>query len=250
MNEDKTNEEKVETTEVEETKSVEQTDATPEKEEEAVEQPQEEVTAEPESKEDEGEEIDLNKYWQERYAAPQNQSNEHNVVAEEMAKLPTDEYGNIDESAAAEWLSKKFNEVQTAAEQRAIEAARNAFHSDIAEMRQQQELLERHPEIKKDKDFLDTIMDLRDAAAIRGENLTLLDAASRVEKIRQNSRSEGVASANKVKTIQAAAHLETASQKGDSRPAQADLSDKAARQALLKQFVTKGIETGEIQIPG
>lgn len=248
MNEDKTNDEQVESTPVEET-PVEQTETTTEEVKETVEEPQEEAQSEPEStQEDEGEEIDLQSYWQERYSAPQNQKPAIDV-AEEMSKLPTDEYGNVDEQAASQWLNQKFNEVTTKAEQRAIEAARNAFNSDLAEMRQQQQLLEKFPELKKDRDLLDTVFDLRDAAALRGQNVSLLDAAGKIDKLRQKSRTEGAAGANKVKTIQAAAHLETASNKAEAKPMQVDLSDKKSRQELLKQFVQKGVESGEIQIP-
>lgn len=246
MNEDKTNDEQVESTQVEET-PVEQTETTTEEVKETVEEPQTEAKSEPESQDD-GEEIDLQSYWQERYSSPQTQQPAINV-ADEMSKLPTDEYGNVDEGAAAQWLNQKFNEVTTQAERRAIEAARNAFNSDLAEMRQQQQLLDKYPELKKDRDLLDTVFDLRDAAALRGQNVSLLDAAGKIDKLRQQSRTEGAAGANRVKTIQAAAHLETASTKAETRPQQVDLSDKQSRQELLKQFVQRGVESGEIQIP-
>ena len=242
----------------------------PVEQEETVEQPvvaeetaqAEEVVETTEVQEEPSEEIDINKFWEERYPA-QTQTDTGSLrdeVAQELSQLPTDETGTVEANAAAEWFANKLSQVEQRANKTASSQAEKAAMSVIAEQAQQQQLLKKYPEITKDRDTLDAIFDLRDAAALRGQNVSLMEAAAKLDKLRTNARSEGQQSATRQTTIQAAAHLETASTKGAPQAGQRERlavqayegrgqEAKNARQELLKQFVQNEIKDGRIQHP-
>lgn len=220
-------------------------------EEAAPEQPEDTSVSEAES-EQSSEDIDINQYWQERYQAPQQADNRGMVdeVAKELAALPTDEYGTVDSTAAAEWFANRLSQAEGRAAERAIQAAEQVVMGNLSEANEQRKLIDKYPEIQKDRGLMEDIFDKRDAAALRGQNMSLLQAAERVMGRTSQARTEGAQAATRRTSIQAAAHLETATNKGGTRPVSVDFSSKEARQAALKQFVQNGIESGEIQVPG
>lgn len=231
--------------------------------EEQVEAPAEDQPAEAAAPapatEEPAEDIDLNQYWHERYQAPAEQTANPLVdeVRNELSRLPTDEAGTVEADAAAQWFADKLNQVRTDASRDAARSAERAAMSVVSEAAQQQELLKKFPEIVKDRETLDTIFDLRDAAALRGQTLTLEAAAAKLNKLRQQGKQEGAATATRTTTIQAAAHLESSSVKGDSSASEEqELANRAfgqadaqARRELLKRFVTKELKDGRIQHP-
>lgn len=227
---------------------------------EEVEAPAEATEVQEESPEQE--EVDINKYWEERYPAqaPANSNNLADEVSRELAQLPTDETGTVEADAAAQWFANKLSQVSNQAQVEARKAAQEVFLDNAAERGQQEQLLKKYPEITKDKETLDTIFDLRDAAALRGQNLSLLGAAAKLDKLRTSAKAEGQQSATRQTTIQAAAHLETASTKGSPNQGARDRlvsqafqgggqEAKEARKELLKQFVEKEISEGRIEHP-
>lgn len=222
----------------------------------------EQSEAQPEAPAKAEEEVDLGDYFQERYQAPPQGQSPSLVdeVSQELAQLPTDETGTVEARAAAEWFANKMSEVSTRAEQAAVQRAQQVFMENAAEEAQQRQLLKKYPEITKDRDTLDAIFDLRDAAAIRGKNLSLTEAASRLEKLRRDAKTEGEQSASRRTTIEATAHLETSGIKdtegmGDrQRLAAAAFQGSGqdatnARRALLRQFVENEIKEGRIEHP-
>lgn len=226
-----------EQTEIEETQPQADTEVAAEETQEASESSQEE-------------EIDIQDYWQERYPATQQGNNQLvSEVTQELSQLPTDESGTVEASAAAEWFARKLSEVGSRAEQSASRQAEKAAMAVVTETAQQQQLLKKYPEITKDKATLDAVFDLRDAAALRGQNLTLMQSAAKLDGLRKNARNEGAQGERRKTTVQAAAHLETASNRGGQRVEQVDLGDKNSRREMLKAFVQKEIEEGRIQHP-
>lgn len=225
----------------------------PQEQEEQVADTEEVATDEAQAIQDESsEELDINEYVQERYQTPQQTQNNSMVdeVARELSQLPADEDGNVDANAAAKWFSERLSQAENSATERAIQAANNAVMGNLSEVAQQQKLLEKHPDLTKDRERLDAVFDLRDAAALRGQNLTLLQAAAKLDKFRQADTAQGAQSATRRTTIQAAAHLETSSSKGSGAPqGPINLGDKETRHALLKQHVQNEIESGRIQLP-
>lgn len=246
------------------------TDA-PQQEEAEVEQPAETEETAPETEDkstetqeetpDQEEDIDLEQYSRSRYqAAPKADSQDMvEEVAKELSQLPTDETGTVEARAAAEWFANKLSQVGGKAEQAAVARAESAAMAILSESAQQQQLLKKYPEITKDKDTLDAVFDLRDAAALRGQNLSLTEAAGRLDKLRQQGKAEGTQTATRRTTIQAAAHLETSSTKGEPTSDRERLAQVAyqgsgqeainARRELLKQFVQNEIKEGRIQEP-
>lgn len=205
---------------------------------------------------EEVEEVDLDKYMNERYPAQSVERNDVDDVAKQLAQLPTDEAGNVEADAAAKWFADFKQEVIREAEQRAQGAARNVFDADAAEKAQQQALLKEYPDITKDKGTLDMVFDLRDAAALRGDNVTLLQAAEKLGNLRTTAKKEGQQNAYRQTSTQAAAHLETSSTKGNNNGEEQRLAAQAlqgsgvqakeARHALLKQFVEREMKEGRI----
>lgn len=197
------------------------------------------------------EEIEIEDYWNQRYPAIDQGSSPNMVqeVAQELSRLPTDESGTVETNAAAEWFASKLSQVSNQAQQDAARSAERAAMGVVNETAQQQQLLKKYPDITKDKETLDAVFDLRDAAAFRGQKLTLTQAAAKLDKLRQQGKSEGVQSAQRQTTIQAAAHLETASNKGSTARQQVDLSNKEDRRAMLTQYVQNEQKAGRIQTP-
>lgn len=245
----------------------EQTDTTPQEAVEAPEQAEAEApapgTAEaPEQTPPAEEEINIDEYWQNRYPAVASSDNRSAVeeVARELANLPTDETGTVDANAAAEWFASKLSQVEQRAINSATQAAERASMSVLSETAQQRQLIEKHPELTRDKEQLDAVFDLRDAAMLRGESLSLMQAAEKLNKLRGKYKEEAVKDATRSTQIQAAAHLETSSVKGNE-----DVSErqrlalsaftgvgseaKQARQELLKRYVQGEIKEGRIQHP-
>lgn len=211
--------------------------------------------------EEEPSEIDIDEYWKERYPAP-TQSDGQNMadeVAQELSQLPTDESGTVDTKAAAEWFANRLSQVESRASQNVSAQAERAAMAIVSETAQQNQLLKKYPEITQDRETLDVIFDLRDAAALRGQKLSLVGAAAKLDKLRQQGKAEGTESATKRTTVQAAAHLETSSVKGSNQGESDRLVAQAyqgsgqeaidARRELLKQFVQKGVSEGRIQHP-
>lgn len=226
----------------------------------AEEAPEAEQPSEPEAAP--AEDIDLDKYWQERYQAPASTQESSQVaeVAKELAQLPADADGTVDANAAAEWFANKLNSTKQEARVEAQAIAEKAAMGIVSESAQQQLLIKKYPDLVKDKEQLDTVFDLRDASAMRGQNLTLMQAAEKLAKLTRQAKNEGAKSASRTTTIQAAAHLETSSVKGDQgsgdreRLAITAVSGfgneaKTARRELLKQFVQREVEEGRIQHP-
>lgn len=210
--------------------------------------PEQEETQEQEQP---SEEVDISEFAAERYQTqPSAQENPLvDEVAQELSQLPADEYGTVDSKAAAEWFAQKLGQAETRAAERAIQAANQAVMGNLAEVNQQRQLIDKFPEVKSDRGLMEDIFDKRDAAALRGESLTLMQAAERVLGRTNQARDEGAQSQRRRTTIQAAAHLETASSKGDSKRTTPNLMDKEARHELLKQYVQSELDSGKIQIP-
>lgn len=260
-----TNEEQVETPASEEAEVTQEAvteEAAPVEAPEVEETTEQAETQEEPSEQSSQEEIDINEYVRERYQAPPQQNNQDLVsqVSDELSQLPTDAQGNVESDAAAKWFAEKLSQAGSQAETRAVARAEQAVMDHLNEVNQQQKLLQKYPDLSKDKEALDATFDLRDAAAIRGENISLLDAAARLDKFRQQARSEGAKSATRTTTTRAAAHLETASTKGDAvAGAKQQLAVTAfqgsgpeaqtARRELLKQFVANEIKEGRIEQP-
>jgi hypothetical protein len=256
MNEDTTAPAPAEPTEpeVEETTSVAPSqDESPAETSEAAPEPQ----AEPE------EEVDISTFERERYApAPASSSPQTHAVddiAKELANLPTDETGTVPAEAAAKWFADKLAQNSTQLKSEISTVARQEAMGIVAETAQQQQLLKKYPEITKDKGTLEMVFDLRDAAALRGQGLTLVQAAEKLAKQRQDGRSEGEDSVRRRTTVQATAHLETTTARGQSaNESQRDLAQKAfhgkaeeareARRTFMKGFIQREIENGRIQL--
>lgn len=230
--------------------------------EEVQEETQPETPPETEQSEEEpSEDIDIDKYWKDRYQVPANQPSQDTVaeVTKELSQLPTDESGTVDANAAAEWFAKRLDSVRTQAGQDAAQSATRAAMEVVTETAQQQQLLKKYPEVTKDRETLDAIFDLRDAAALRGEGLSLTDAAAKLDKLRKQAKAEGSESATRRTTIQAAAHLETSAVKGTSNNENDQLAVQAfqgsgmeaqsARRELLKRYVEREVQEGNIQTP-
>lgn len=202
------------------------------------------------------EDINIDEFSRERYQQPPQQpANGTDGIAQELAQLPTDDYGNVSTEAAAKWFSDKLSSVSSQAEERAVARAQEVVMSNLSEVSQQRQLLDKYPELRKDRERLDAVFDLRDASALRGKNLTLVESAARLSKLQQRSSKDA---ARTTETV-AAAHLETASTKGNPVSGQDQLAAQAfqgtgpeakqARRELLNQFVTKEIAEGRIQHP-
>lgn len=216
-----------------------------------------------EATEQTSENINLEDYWQQRYSAPQASGSQNLAVevSKELAQLPADEQGNVDANAAAQWFASKLAEVSTSARAQAEQSASSTVMSMLSEQAQIQELLKQYPEVQKDKEYIESVFDLRDAAALRGQRLTLNEAAGRLDRFRQEGSKQGQKQATQQRTIQAAAHLETSAIKGDSSRGETQRLASAAfqgsgpesteaRRELLRRHVQKQIEEGRIQLPG
>lgn len=200
--------------------------------------------------------INLEKFTQERYKTSPTQAPAEDLT-KELSSLPTDEYGTVDAEAAAKWFQDKLEQTRVEARREAANQGHEAAMAILSETAQQQELLNKFPEVKKDREFLETIFDLRDAAALKGQSLSLTEAAQRVDKFRQAAQSEGAQSANRTTQIQAAAHLESSGVTSKSNESeQQRLTQQAlhgsgqeatdARRRILKGLVEKDIQEGRI----
>jgi len=250
--------------EAEEVEAVEesQEETTPDTQE-VEEQAETEVAASEteEASENPEEEFDIEQYAKERYQAPPQSETKDlaSEVAEELSNLPADDDGNVDQQAVAKWFADKINQAGSQAEQRAVQAAQNTILSELQESKQQTQLLSKYPELSKDKEFIEDVFDKRDAAALRGENLSLLDAAERIARRTQAAKSEAAQKATRVTTTQAAAHLETSAVKGSNPDQKQQLAaqafhgtgqaSKEARHELLKQHVLNEMKEGRIETP-
>lgn len=223
----------------------------PEAQVETQEAPVEEAQAEPTQ-----ENIDMEKYWQERYTGSPQQAPVEDLTSE-LASLPTDEYGTVEPKVVADWFAQKLQQVEQRAEQRAGSRAEEAAMAILNETAQQQQLIEKYPEVQKDRQLLDTIFDLRDAAALKGQALSLTDAAARLNQFRQQAQTEGAQRATRTTQIQAAAHLETSAVKSDVKVNERQQTVQQAlygsgeaatnaRRDMLKQMVQQDIEEGRI----
>lgn len=217
--------------------------------------------SEPQVEEETSEDINMDDYLQERYQQPQAEvaSNTVDEVTKELSQLPTDETGTVDANEAAKWFAQRLDAVRAEASQAASQQATKAAMDVVSETAQQQQLLKKYPELSQNREALDAIFDLRDASALRGKGMTLMDAAKRLDGLRQEAKKEGTASATRRTVVQAAAHLETASTKGSSGGGEQQLvvqatqgigaEAKAARHELLKRHIEKEISEGRIQQP-
>lgn len=241
------------------TNSQQDEEQAPQTEQPAEQEPQVEAE-EPKETEAEGkteEDIDMEKYWQERYqSSPQSEAPVEDLT-KELAGLPTDEYGTVDAQAAADWFSGKLEETRTQARHEAASQGTQAAMAVFSETAQQQQLLKEYPEVSKDRELLDAIFDLRDAATLKGQNISLMDAAQRLDGFRQRAKTEGAQRANKTTEIQAAAHLETSAVKQNAGvPERQRLAQQAlhgsgqeaieARRQMLKTMVEEDIKEGRI----
>lgn len=236
----------------------EQPQAEPEEAAPAEEQPAEEETPQTEES---SEDIDIDEYSRERYQQPQVNNTRSTVddVAQELSQLPTDENGTVDANEAAKWFADRLDAVRAEAGQTAAQQATKAAMEVVSETAQQQQLLKKYPELAQDRDALDAVFDLRDAAALQGKGVTLAQAAARLNSLQQKSRKEGTQSATRRTVVQAAAHLETASTKGAPVGEDQQLAiqatqgvgdeAKAARHELLKRHIEKEMSEGRIQHP-
>jgi hypothetical protein len=209
-----------------------------------------------------GEEVDISQFERERYApAPTSQPRDNSVddIAKELANLPTDETGTVPAEAAAKWFAEKLAQNRAEISGTVSQVARREAMGIVAETAQQQELLKKYPDITKDKGMLEMVFDLRDAAALRGQTLTLNQAAEKLAKQRQEGRSEGEDSIRRRTAVQATAHLETSSRRGNSQSeSKRELASKAfhgkgleakeARRKFMTGFIQREIENGRIQL--
>lgn len=211
----------------------------------------------------EPDEIDLDGFTRERYVAPApvqapSQASADDL-AKELASLPADENGVVSPETAAKWFADKLASNRASLEAQIAPVAQKAAMSILTETSQQQELLKKYPEINKDRGMLEMVFDLRDAAALRGQSLTLAQAAEKLAKQRQEGRSEGEDSVRRRTTIQAATHLETSSTRGANQSqSRRELAQKAfhgkgteareARRQFMTGFIQREIEAGRIQL--
>lgn len=253
MEENETNAIVPETTEVVEETAVTEAAAPEESVEASAEAPQEDAL------ESSQEDINIEDYVKERY--PVSGHENRDLVAEvsqELAQLPTDESGTVETDAAARWFAERMAAVEHSAVRAAERAAQQASMGVVSEATQQRQLMEKYPDMKKDRDTLDAVFDLRDAAALRGQNISLMEAAAKLDNLRRNSEQKGASQRTTTIQATAAAHLETSAVKGDPkadartqtvRTALEGRGQEAvdARRALLKQFVENEVKAGNIQ---
>lgn len=232
------------------------------KEQSDVQEPQADTEEAAPQEEETSEEFDIEQYAKERYQAPP-QSDSRDLVSEvnnELAQLPADDDGNIDTNAAAEWFANRIAQVKNDTLNEVSQVLDRRLDERLTEEGQQKQLLSQYPELSKDKEFIEDVFDKRDAAAIRGENISLLQAAERIARRTQAAKSEATQQAARQTSISAAAHLETSSVKGsgegDEKQRLATQAfhgvgpqSKEARHELLKQYVQTELKEGRIELP-
>lgn len=209
-----------------------------------VAEPTEETPTEPD--------FDINEYWNERYNGGQNQvpPQASPDLVEQLNNLPTDENGTADPESVSKVLQDFQSQTIAKAEASADARARDTAIGLAQEQAQQVKLIEKYPQVAKDRSLMENIFDLRDASALRGKNISLQQAAERLFKREENVRTEASQAATKTKEVQAAAHLETSSTTANSQSSsKQQLYEQAtrgsgqqaadARHQLLKDEVEK-----------
>lgn len=211
-------------------------------EDEPIEEPSQEVeeqvetepTEAPAQEEEVDEEVD-------DYVAPQA------PVPPGLDEIPRDKDGNYDAQGFAEWVQKQ---TQSAAEQARIQTQ--------AELRQYQKeqaawekIYKEWPQAKEDKQLQNQIHNARIGDLYRGGKGDLVKAARGLKKLVGDAKSEGKRAQQEHVRVQESAHVETASNRGDSSGSrESELINKissrnrleadAATQELLKQWRESG----------
>lgn len=198
------------------------------------------------------EDFDIDEYWK-RYNVEDAPKSDQGSLADRLSKVDQDEDGNAD----ATQVAKVFEDWQAQVEQNAIQRARQEFLGFKTEESELNALKEKFPEVTKDRELFNTVADLRDAAALRGETLSLTKAAEKLFKREQAARQDATKQATRTREVQASAHLETsATPSADNPNEQEELIGqmasrnptvaKEARSKLLKSYVSDMIKRGEI----
>lgn len=217
-------------------------------EETESEEPKQEQPAEAES------DVDIEDYWQKRYGQQSQAPVGSDNLLDKLNKLPTDEYGTADPQAVAELLQSELAQTQAEARRAAQEESMSLFQ----ETAQQQQLMKKYPEVTKDRELLDMVFDLRDASAIKGQNISLMQAADRYFGKQAKAKSEGAKQATRTTQVQASAHLETSAVKSDEAISERQRlietatkgSGKAATEArhkLMSQAVQNMLDKGDLK---
>lgn len=216
-------------------------------------------TPEPEAESEESDSVNIEDYWKERYS-PQNSQEplkeESQDLMQRLGTLPTDEYGNANAEDVGKVIQEWQRETETNSVSKATQTARQEALALFNEQNQLQQVIKDYPQVTKNRELMDTIFDLRDASALRGEDISLKTAAEKWFNREKDIRKDATTQATRTKEIQASAHLETSGIKSDTQDSKQQLAAQAvgnspeanaARRALLTDAVQKMLDDGELQ---